>query len=81
MDTRLACEGIEDFRIAVCDMLWGGGGEANPIGQHISNMQTIWLLSSALHDSAVDEKSTLSLKIITLWDMAYSIAHLVPTQF
>ncbi len=44
LETLILCEGIEDFRIVmVMCCVWG---KDIPIGQHISNMQTIWRRSA-----------------------------------
>jgi len=70
LEDIVPCEEIEDFRIVVIiSCVWG---KDTPIGQHISNMQTIWQL---------DEKSIPALKINILWSMSDSIPHLVPTHF
>jgi hypothetical protein len=70
LEDIVPCEEIEDFRIVVSiSCVWG---KDTPIGQHISNMQTIWQL---------DEKSIPALKINILWSMSDSIPHLVPTHF
>jgi hypothetical protein len=50
-------------------------GKDSPIGQHISNVQTIWQLSAG------NEKSVPALKINIYVDIADSIPYLVPTQF
>ena len=60
LEDIVPCEEIEDFRIVVIiSCVWG---KDTPIGQHISNMQTIWQLSAG------DEKSVPALKInIFMW--------------
>jgi hypothetical protein len=50
------------------------GGRSLPIGQRISDRQTIWQLSTG------DEKLIPALKINSFWDMADWISYLVPTQ-
>ncbi len=73
LEDIVPCEEIEDFRIVVSiSCLWR---KDTPIGQHISNMQTIWQLLAG------DEKSIPVLKINILGSMSDSIPHLVPTHF
>jgi hypothetical protein len=73
LEDIIPCEEIEDFRIVV--IISCVRGKDTPIGQHISNMQTIWQLLAG------DEKSIPALKIYILWSMSHSIPHLVPTHF
>ncbi len=49
LETSIPCEGIKGFRIVV--VIYCVWGKDAPIGQHISNTQTIWQLSAG------DEKS------------------------
>ncbi len=73
MEAQIPCEGIEDFRIVVIICcVWR---KNTPIGQHISDTQTIGQLSAG------DEKSIPALKINIFWDMADSILYFVPTHF
>jgi hypothetical protein len=73
LEDIVPCEEIEDFRIVVSiSCVWG---KDTPIGQHISNMQTIWQLLAG------DEKSISAFKMNILWVMADSISYLVPTHF
>ncbi len=75
LETKIPCEGIEDFRIVVVICCVWGYRTYTSIGQHIFNTQTIWQLSAG------DYKSIPALKIYILWNTTNSIPYLGPTQF